>query len=114
MTLDILQCCAKGDIEYLRGWIEVEEKPENLLDLKSNDGKSAMEIAACFGKQDVIEELQKLGGSLGYLSPKGIAMSLLLTYIERYMQLSIDTINLLFMKLRLILLPGLFLRNWIF
>lgn len=44
MTLDILQCCAKGDIEYLRGWIEVEEKPENLLDIKSNDGKSVMEI----------------------------------------------------------------------
>lgn len=77
MTLDILQCCAKGDIEYLREWIEVEEKPENLLDIKSNDGKSVMEIAACFGKQDILEELQKLGGSLGHLSPRGIAMSIL-------------------------------------
>lgn len=74
MTLDILQYCAKGDIEYLRGWI----------DLKSNDGKSAMEIAACFGKQDVLEELQKLGGSLGYLSPRGIAMSILLILKDIY------------------------------
>ena len=84
MTLDILQYCAKEDIEYLRGWIEVEEKPENLLDLKSNDGKSAMEIAACFGKQDVLEELQKLGGSLGYLSPRGTAMSILLILKDIY------------------------------
>ncbi|XP_065646600.1 delta-latroinsectotoxin-Lt1a [Hydra vulgaris] len=71
---NIFTICASGNKEALVNLIEKSDDKLTLLSTKCSDGKSMLEIAACFGRINIIEELVKNGLKLEDKSERGYTL----------------------------------------
>ena len=66
--------CASGNSKVFVELLEGSDDKSTLLSAKDSDGKSLLEIAACFGCLNIIEELVKYGLTVDATSERGFVI----------------------------------------
>ena len=67
---EIANLCASGNKERLCELLEGGED-DSLFTKKTADGKTPLEVASCFGRLEIIEELVKNGARIDLTSERG-------------------------------------------
>ena len=85
MVKELFELATNGDIERLGELFEDPESifstnPEQALNKRDKDGKSALDIAAMLGRKEIVRELLERGAQINSQTKKGNLFSLCQEY----------------------------------
>ena len=76
MGQDLIEVAVKGDIEQLKQLFDDSENPiasdpATVINRRSREGKSALDMAAMLGRKEIVRELMERGADVNSKTSKG-------------------------------------------